>query len=363
MKSIFIEIINLFRKEKLYSFLLILILIFYVTVFFIHKTTATKNQVHNENKKQIEALLREAPQKAEVIEKRLSKRPVLWWTTQIFTLFFISAFGIGIWLGSSDLKRLFSKQELVPASGQSLNILWGAAEVVKAIILFFSFGISFNLILSLLKFLFFRQADVSWLVILHTSILDITTVFVMVFLIKKSGAGLWDLFGFTFRKIPFREIWMGIRTYCVVLPIFMMILLILIFIANKMSYEPPAHPLVEILLKDKTTPSWIVVYSLFVACIVGPVVEEIFFRGFFYPALRKYLGVSWTMLLTAVFFAVVHENIFSFLPILFLGFVLCYLYEKRSGLLACITLHMIHNVAFLMYFFLMKSILFGQGGS
>ncbi len=363
MKSFLTEIIELFRKEKLYSLLLSLIFIFYITVFFIHKTETKKNHVHNKNRQQIEALLRAAPQKAEIIEKRLSKRPVLWWMTQIFTYFFVCAFGIGVWLGSSDLKRLFSKQELIPASGQSLSISWGAAEIVKAIVLFFSFGILFNLFLSFLKFVFFRRADTSWLIIFHTSILDITTVFVMIFLIKKSGARLWDLFGFTFRKIPFREIWLGIRTYCVVLPVFMVILFVLIFVANRMSYEPPPHPLVEVLLKDQTTPPWIVMYSLFVACIVGPIVEEIFFRGFFYPALRKYLGIGWTMMVTAVFFAVVHENIFSFLPILFLGFVLCYLYEKRSGLLACITLHMIHNAAFLVYFFLMKNILFGQGGT
>ncbi len=363
MKSILIETIELFRKEKIYSSLLIFILLFYVTVFFLHRTVGTKNSIHNQNKQQIEALLKEASQKPEVIEKRLSERPVLWWLVRVFTVIFIFAFGIGIWLGSGDLKRLFSKEELIPSSTQSLSVSWGASDIVKAVLLFFSFGISFNLLLSFLKSIFFRAVDSSSLIIVHTSFLDVTTVFFMVFLIKQKGSRLHDLIGFDFPKIPLQEIWLGIRTYFVALPLFMVILVTLVYIANRFSYEPPPHPLVEVLLKDQTTPPWILSYSLFVACIVGPIVEEIFFRGFFYPAVRKYLGIGWTMVITAVLFAAVHENIFSFVPILFLGFVLCYLYEKRSNLLSCITLHMIHNTAFLVYFFLMKSVLFSKGAA
>jgi len=102
-------------------------------------------------------------------------------------------------------------------------------------------------------------------------------------------------------------------------------------------------------------------FSLILACVVGPAIEEVFFRGFFYPALKKYVGTGWAMTLSSALFAGVHENVFSFVPIFLLGFVLCYLYEKRRTVLPCISLHIVHNSVFILYFFLMKNILFQIG--
>ena len=93
---------------------------------------------------------------------------------------------------------------------------------------------------------------------------------------------------------------------------------------------------------------------LLLACFLGPIVEEIFFRGFLYPGMRKYIGVSGAMVITATLFAGVHENLFSFIPIFFLGIVLAFIFEKRRSLAACISLHVIHNSAFILYFFLLR---------
>jgi membrane protease YdiL (CAAX protease family) len=182
-------------------------------------------------------------------------------------------------------------------------------------------------------------------------------------MVRSSGSQFRDLAGFDLLRFSLKEIWLGVRTYLSILPAFIGLLILLIAAASRFQYEPPPHPLVEVFMKEELFPAWTLGYSLVLACVVGPVVEEIFFRGFFYPALKKYWGAGWAMALTAALFAGVHENLFSFVPIFFLGLVLCYLYEQRKSLTAAISLHIVHNTAFITYFFLMKNVLLESGGA
>lgn len=77
--------------------------------------------------------------------------------------------------------------------------------------------------------------------------------------------------------------------------------------------------------------------------ILGPVVEEIYFRGFIYLLLRKYLKISSAMLLSAFIFAVVHLDIVNF-PVIFLaGFLLVYFYEKYLSLPLVMIAHGVNN--------------------
>lgn len=43
-----------------------------------------------------------------------------------------------------------------------------------------------------------------------------------------------------------------------------------------------------------------------IAVSLGPLVEELFFRGFFYPVLARRLGIGWAIFLTALPFALMH---------------------------------------------------------
>lgn len=138
-------------------------------------------------------------------------------------------------------------------------------------------------------------------------------------------------------------------------------LLVLILLANLFAYEPPPHPLVGIFLEEEKNNPVLVIYSIFLASIVGPFIEEIFFRGFCYPILKYKWGIKWAMLLTALFFALIHQNQFAFLPIFILGLSLAWLYEKRANLVAPITLHLIHNSFFLAYFFVAKKVILDVG--
>lgn len=356
------EIINMFRKEKLYLFLFIAIIAFYLIFFLLAHGRLKQLKTVDPNKRRIEALLKEAPQNPQEIERKLKGHPYLRLIVEVCTLLFMSAFAYGVWLGTVDLKKLLNKEELIPSAHRNLNISWGISEVVKLLILFISVGITLNLVVIFMRLLLSVSIDSSKFILIHTVVLDLTGIFIMVWLVRKSGAQITDLIGFNLKQFPTEELWWGVRTYFLIVPIFIGILILLVYISNLLSYEPPPHPLVEVLLEDEKLSFWTVFSSLSVACVIGPIVEETFFRGLFYPAVRKYLGMKWTMIITAAMFAGVHENMFAFIPIFFLGLVLCYLYEKRSNLAACVSLHVIHNTVFIIYFFIMKSVLFTNHG-
>ncbi len=114
------------------------------------------------------------------------------------------------------------------------------------------------------------------------------------------------------------------------------------FPAQGFSYDPPAKAVVEIYFK-KSTEKFIIFLTFFVT-VAGPVVEEIFFRGFAYGAARKRYGPVVAMLLTSFIFSVMHLSWLAFLPIFFLGIFLAYLYEKTGSLVPSMSAHILHNV-------------------
>ena len=84
-----------------------------------------------------------------------------------------------------------------------------------------------------------------------------------------------------------------------------------------------------------------------VICVVAPLAEELFFRGFFYAALRNWRGALPAALITGLVFGSLHFEGISkaefILPLMFLGFVLCLVREKTGSLYPCIAIHAINN--------------------
>jgi membrane protease YdiL (CAAX protease family) len=85
---------------------------------------------------------------------------------------------------------------------------------------------------------------------------------------------------------------------------------------------------------------------LLMACIVAPIAEEFFFRGFCFPALSNVLGWFGGALVTGFVFGAIHfggtDSVFL-PPLMFLGFLLCLLYRFTGSLLPCIALHAFNN--------------------
>jgi uncharacterized protein len=83
--------------------------------------------------------------------------------------------------------------------------------------------------------------------------------------------------------------------------------------------------------------------------VVAPVVEEIFFRGFFYRALRTRLGILAAAAIDGLVFGIIHfqfdgaEGLLILPPLMLLGFVYCLVYEKTGSLFPVIGLHAFNN--------------------
>jgi membrane protease YdiL (CAAX protease family) len=79
---------------------------------------------------------------------------------------------------------------------------------------------------------------------------------------------------------------------------------------------------------------------------VAPVVEEFFFRGFFYGALRTQFPFLAAALLDGIVFGAVHAptGIEAVPPLIALGFAFCVSYEATGSIIPGIALHALNNM-------------------
>ena len=83
--------------------------------------------------------------------------------------------------------------------------------------------------------------------------------------------------------------------------------------------------------------------------IVAPVAEELFFRGFFYKALRSRFSMVAAAMLDGLLFGLIHYNfegseaLLLLPPLALLGFVFCVVYEKTGSLFPVIGMHAFNN--------------------
>lgn len=88
---------------------------------------------------------------------------------------------------------------------------------------------------------------------------------------------------------------------------------------------------------------WEYLLLMVVLAIAAPVAEELLFRGMIYPLLRRNLGVTAAVVLSAGLFAAVHV-VLILLPALFvIGVVLALVRERSRSLWPCIALHALQN--------------------
>ena len=79
--------------------------------------------------------------------------------------------------------------------------------------------------------------------------------------------------------------------------------------------------------------------------VVAPVVEETFFRGFFYRALRSRFGIVASVVMTGGLFGLIHvgTGAEAVPPIAILGMAFCLVYERTGSLYPTIALHAVNN--------------------
>lgn len=81
------------------------------------------------------------------------------------------------------------------------------------------------------------------------------------------------------------------------------------------------------------------------AVIAAPLCEEIVFRGYFYPVLKKFSGTWPAAICSSLVFACAHGNLTAALPLFLFGGLLVLLYEKTGSLWAPVAVHLCFNGA------------------
>lgn len=92
---------------------------------------------------------------------------------------------------------------------------------------------------------------------------------------------------------------------------------------------------------------------LVMAVVVAPVAEEIIFRGYLYPVMKKYFGPFVAMVGTSLLFAVLHGHAASLPALFMLAMCLGLSYEKSGSLLVPMIMHAVFNaisVAAILFF-------------
>ena len=85
------------------------------------------------------------------------------------------------------------------------------------------------------------------------------------------------------------------------------------------------------------------VASVLMIVVIGPFTEEVFFRGFIFPALRARLGLGLALVVSGAIFAVFHVDPKVMLPIFVTGVMLAWLYHKTGSIWPPLVAHALQN--------------------
>jgi len=292
----------------------------------------------------------------EQLRQLMDRKPVVTALFIGYTAVFAALFFGGLLLWSLLLLPSFREQywRTYPLEAKH----WPLSLLLRVIVHFLGLSLFMNLALSGLVLLF-PQLNTNAMALIHTGIMDAAAAFIILLELGISKKSILS-FGFDLKgRSVWGEMLFGLGGYMTVVPFFALILFALVFLAQKFSYEPEPHPLVDVFLSQEKRDQWMIFFSIFLACVWGPFFEEVFFRGLCYPVFKGVFGTVPAGLLSAGFFALIHRNEFAFLPIFLLGIGLVWLYERRGNLVAPITLHIFHNCLFIGYFFTAKALMGG----
>lgn len=116
--------------------------------------------------------------------------------------------------------------------------------------------------------------------------------------------------------------------------------------------EFPVQPLVELMAKDIPMLDFLLIAFLGIAFV--PVIEEIIFRGCLYRFLKARNSIVVAQLVSAALFALLHDNLNSFLPLVFIGFILARIYEASGSIYKTIFFHALFNASSFTFLGLLK---------
>lgn len=78
-------------------------------------------------------------------------------------------------------------------------------------------------------------------------------------------------------------------------------------------------------------------------CLLAPLCEEVFFRGFVFYGLAGSMGWLWAAIVSSAVFAALHAQPYSLVPLFAQGLLLCWVRRSGGSIWGAVTVHFVNN--------------------
>ena len=195
-----------------------------------------------------------------------------------------------------------------------------------------------------------RQIDDHARMLVNTMMVDVLVLGGVWRLMREHHVS-WQRIGLSFQGLR-QSLRQAIGGYVTAIPVLVGVLLATMAVIKLIGWEPEPQPVFELLYAEPR--SSVVWYAMWLVMLLGPVAEEVVFRGVAYTMLKRRVGIGWAIVLSGVLFALLHVDPVGFVPIAVLGMLLAYLYEQTGSLVPSIAVHMAHNSVMVFMVYLVK---------
>ena len=172
----------------------------------------------------------------------------------------------------------------------------------------------------------------------------IGTIVVIVVLVKASFARGLKGFGLHVKTMH-KDLFAAIVNLLSIWPLLLVTIIIITFFGRLFfgqQYQIEQHTELD-MITSYPQPA-LRVLIIIVAVIIGPVLEEMLFRGLVQTVIRSYLVWPWlSVAISSFLFAVAHEDVAHWPILLVLGLCMGYAYERSGSLLRPIFIHSLFN--------------------
>lgn len=279
------------------------------------------------------------------LEERLRSDPELmrrvrWLAQGLLLLLAASAFFF-----FRSLFRLARRRPIQARLGEPPVPGWGAREIFRLVVAVLALA----QLAILSERLFIRALHPPWL---DRNLLALANTLLLDAAVLAGAAWIWRRVKVSApatsaspRGSALRQIGLSLTSYLAFLPVLLALLLAVLGALQLLGQEPSPQPAFTIYFSE--TRAWVIAGLVAMITLVGPAAEEVFFRGLLYGWLRVRWGIRPALGLSAVLFALLHGDPVAFVPILGLGLLFGWVYERSGSLLVPVAIHVLHNTGML----------------
>lgn len=280
-----------------------------------------------------------------------SKKPsAVFFRYSLFAGFLMLMAGIAM-----NLIFLFGRKKMMPKKAQEKrSVSWSIMDVAKAALITVFSGYILAVSGPIIFKSFHFNIDINLRIMLGTFFIDIIAGAAIIWFVMIRYRERLSSLGITLKGFC-SNVLFGVTAYVFVLPVLIAALILSMLFLDAIGYKPPPQLVFDMFFEERRS-NVLLFLAIFVS-ILGPVIEEIFFRGFLYSAAKKRFGILLGALLSGALFSILHTNIAGFLPIMILGILMAFLYETTGSLISSMSAHILHNSIIVCFVFFIKELL------